>query len=126
MSRDDDWRDKPDTPEINVDSMGIPILNEVVEEDFADTMDPHSQHNDLGLNLPRHDLLLVALRQQLKSELQIELAAMIDQIAVTIAGEISHKLEDELRDQLTKSMEGRLSELLDKSLRRDSGEWNVK
>ncbi len=109
--------DTPDT-EITVDSMGIPILNEVIESESSELVKPTQPHRAVGLNLPRHNQLLPALRQQLKTALKAELATMIDQISSTIASEINLKLEQQIRDQLSSTMEKRLADLLDDALKK--------
>ncbi len=125
MSSNDKHDPDPTVTDITYDSMGIPILDEVVDSASSELDPLISQHSGSGLNLPRRELLLSALRQQLKAELQADLTRMIDQIAVTIASEVSLKLKQQISDQLSETMDKRLSTILDNALNEHADKWNV-
>jgi len=125
MSSDDKQGRDSTVTDITYDSMGIPILDEVVDSASSELPPPISQASGSGLNLPRHELLLSALRQQLKAELQADLTRMIDQVAVTIASEVSLKLKQQIRAQLSETMDHRLSTILDNALNEHADKWNV-
>lgn len=114
--------DEPQEAPLTVDSHGIPILDEVVDfdpialDDSAFTDEATLASSNLALNLPVHDALLKAIREQLKSQLHDELELMIDQVTSEAITRITMDLEKAMREKLHSSLKIRIGELIEQSL----------
>lgn len=111
-----------------MDSHGIPILDEVVDldpialDDSVFTDEATLASSNLALNLPVHDALLKAIREQLKSQLHDELELMIDQVTSEAITQITMDLEMAMREKLHSSLKIRIGELIEQSLNQHLGD----
>ena len=111
-----------------MDSHGIPILDEVVDfdpiglDDSAFTGEATPASSNLALNLPVHDALLKAIREQLKSQLHDELELMIDQVTSEAITQITMDLEKAMQEKLHSSLKIRIGELIEQSLDQHLGD----
>lgn len=108
--------------QLTIDDDGIPILNEVVEfdpfeineSDFEGESDPSQA--PIRLNLPDQELMMAAVRTQLKSQLQAELAGLIEQATEEAVAQATASLKMRLRTTLSQTLETRLSQLIEEAV----------
>ena len=107
----------------SVDAQGIPILDQVVESKPIDSEDSAFVEEDLtsnlpphGLNLPRHDILLQALRNRLHSELQGDLEQLIERASTEAVEQAIHDMKPIIQERLRHLLEQRTNELLEQIL----------
>lgn len=109
-------------PRLDVDAEGIPILNEVVEfepfEQIESILEQASELTQpgLGLNLPKREQMLSAVRARIKSELHAELTTLIEEATAAAVAHASASLEQEIREHLSRTLEARLSRLIEESV----------
>ena len=108
--------------QLSIDDDGIPILNEVVEFDpfeidqSAFEEESATPQTGLGLNLPSHELMMTAVRTQLKLQLQAELSGLIEQATEEAVAQATVSLKMQLRTTLSQTLETRLSQLIEEAV----------
>ncbi len=103
----DDWRKgKPETPDngensIALDSLGIPILDEVVAIEEDSQFDQE---------------MISALTQQLRSQLKHDMGDITGSVANIVVANISTGLKQQIRTQLTQIMDQHLDRIIKRAI----------
>lgn len=113
-----------------LDDDGIPILNDVVyqneEDEFADLYSEEDileqtlpSLNRLNLNLPNHNALVHAIREQIRSRLLQEITPVVQKASKEIAEEMAAEYEELFNQRLNRILQERIETLIDESLSKE-------
>jgi len=113
----------------SVDSLGIPILEDVVEQPTE--MQPASAHPpraaaDAAQQLPDYETLLAAMREYLKSQLEDDLSRITQQVVPAAIANVTHKLAADIEREIQRLLEEKLSTLIERSLDHQLGKHDLK
>ena len=130
MTNDSIERSKPDQgsgnttddSNITLDSDGIPILKEIVtpksdakpkQREAAKTAAKSSKRN---LSLPNNEILVKALRNQLRSQVSKDIDNITDRVANNVISCISPILEQKIKAELAEILQKSLDEMINKAI----------
>ena len=115
---------KSDKDGFSVDSLGIPILDDVVEKppEVQPAMAPGEAFPTAGgQEPPDYETLLAAMREYLKSQLEDDLSRIVDQVVPTAIANATRDLQANMERELRQLMEQKLALLTEQLLDRQLG-----
>jgi hypothetical protein len=107
-----------------VDSLGIPILEDVVDQapemEFADTRADHTA-GAAGQEPPDYETLLAAMREYVKSQLEDDLNHITRQVVPQAIAIATRDLASDMERELKRLLDEKVSALVQRSLDRQLG-----
>ncbi|PLY15698.1 MAG: hypothetical protein C0631_06120 [Sedimenticola sp.] len=132
MSGSDDKPGQTPPDNLVLDDQGIPILDEIVlpdaeedeeeEFDFKTSSQPLPQASTLGsfnLNLPNHNALIMAIRNQLRARLVREITPILEQVTEKVAAEVTADFAQRFNDELNQSLKRDIEAFIDETLEKE-------
>ena len=117
-------RKKSDKDGFSVDSLGIPIIDDVVEKppQVQPAMAPGEALPAAGgQEPPDYETLLAAMREYLKSQLEDDLSRIVEQAVPTAIANATRNLQADMERELRQLMEQKLALLTEQLLDRQLG-----
>jgi hypothetical protein len=120
----DDYKQgiRPDQEDkqISVDDMGIPILKDVIaskidEKPATNTPRPHG----LNFSLPNNEILVTALRNQLRSQINNDIDDIAEEVSGKIISSLTQELEHNIKAELVEILQRNLDEMINHAISED-------
>lgn len=117
--------EKTENTDFSVDSLGIPILEDVVEEP-PQVLQPASARGkeipDAGAQEPPdYETLLTAMREYLKSQLEDDFGRISRQVVPAAIASATRNLQADMERELQRLLDDKLALLIEQSLDRQLG-----
>jgi hypothetical protein len=119
-------RPNKESGKISVDDMGIPILEEVVDQKHdtkpttkADKEPEPTRTSGLNFSLPNNEILVTALRNQLRSQINKDIDEIAAEVSGNIVSSLTQELEQRVRSELVDILQRNLDDMINHAISQD-------